>query len=166
MLCKRDCKYVAWQSGDEEEDQSRGLVEKKLQDSLCKRHAQGLLSLPECSRKRPRVTKSCLWFSKRVVVDGTLLETAKEACAQRRSKPVVRGEFFPVSEARWFHPLLGSGAWEAVFIPSLCALEESQEETKLLVYRQWLYLCLQVEVGFCAKLPTSLQGKSARTMGT
>lgn len=95
-------------------------------------------------------------------------------CLKQPRKPVPRegasqlleGEFFPVSEACWFHLLLDSCAWEAVFIASLCALEESQEETKLLVYRQRLYLCLQAEVGFCAKLPTSLQGKSAHTMGT
>lgn len=70
------------------------VLQKMLHDSLCKRRAQGLLSLPECSRKGPGVIKSCLWFSRRVVVHGILLETATEACAQRRSKPVVRGRVF------------------------------------------------------------------------
>lgn len=97
---------------------------------------RGCFLLPECYREGPSVTESCLWFSSRVVVRGILLEMATEACAWRRNKPVVR-----VFSSVW--SMLGSsapgrwclGGWFYSF-PALSVLEESQEETKLLVYRQ------------------------------
>lgn len=77
-------------------------------------------------------------------------------------------EFFPVSEACWVHLLLDGGAWEAGFIPSLACLlwKSPRKKQNCWCTGSRLYLCLQVEGGFCAKLPTSLQGKSAHTMGT
>lgn len=57
---------------------------------------RGCLLLPECSREGPSITKSCLWFSSRLVDCGILLETATEACAWPRNKPVVREAFSSV----------------------------------------------------------------------
>lgn len=95
---------------------------------------KGCFPLLECSREGSRVTKSYLWLSRRVVVGGTSLEMTTKA----RNKPVVKRRVF---SSVW--SMLGSsapgywclGEW-FYSSPALCALEEPQEETKLLVWRQ------------------------------
>lgn len=57
----------------------------RLKGDLCKRLAQGLLSMLECSREGSRVTKSCLWLCRWV---GGGWSTPPEVAT---SSPVVKG---------------------------------------------------------------------------
>lgn len=95
---------------------------------------RGCFPLLECSREGSRGTKSCLWLS-----GGWWLEAHPLKWPSRpRAGQLVKGEVFPSVWSLLGSSAPGSGAWVTGFhsSPSLRALEEPQEETKSLVWRQ------------------------------